>query len=187
MQDSSQINPVRLRTIFNKLFQTDYVKDARAGRPVQLSDQILEDLQNALRLAQPSNKYEACYRKTVYFMYKMDKRGFMDFLRNNNALHFVLWTDAMNIVHHLGLRDKVYLRWQGRQYMVHFHKKYKFPGKRMHPLARKKVEQKTILAREPQSDSGTSFTGSEDMPGLVDVGSTPPLQGKWSDMVDPEE
>ena len=118
MQDTSQVNPMRLQNIYSDILNFKFVRSAGSTASAPMTADDLSMLEQMINMAQPTSRYESCYRKTIYFMYRRDKRGFMEFLRKNKMEHFVLWTDAMNIVHSLSLRDKVYIRWKKRQKIV---------------------------------------------------------------------
>lgn len=189
MSAASQVNPVRLRNVYQSILDKKFVKDAMAGRSVYLTQNDVKDLEDLLRKAQPNSRYEACYRKTIYHLYKLNKREFADFLENNGSAHYVLWTDAMSIVNHFKLRDKVYLKWQSRNYAVYFHKKYKLPEEDQHPLAQK-LDEKTILPPSKPVDLSRSTTitepiqspSSDSISSLSSEVEASPV--KWADIVD---
>ena len=136
MSNLPKVVPERLTKVYKDLNDTNFVKDAKGNKPVNLTEQDLYLIGKMLHYAQPQNPPEECYRKAVYFMYQKDKKGYITFLRKNNLLPLILWTDARTISQHFKLRGKIYLNWTGKFYTVSFHNNYGKQKQRSHPLAK---------------------------------------------------
>jgi len=114
--DFRNIIPQRLRENYNTIRSSDLFLNKN------FTKENIQEFENLVNDSQPKNEKELWLRTLFQYIYRQKPAEFYKYMMRTRMFYFIFWTESKCLVKHFHLRNNVYIKWSGEQYLCSIHK-----------------------------------------------------------------